>query len=194
MQSITNKKTTVSPFKKDCKVIRLDAEYPGYTGETKYAIITDLTEEELSVRYPAEIKRYIPYVLLSREMGKAIREHHRNDEKFAKRTARYESVFIACTEEEEALIRTLSVEDEQTLLDAESDAEEAKQHVIDISRAALATLTPMQRDYLVRHYLYGIPCLEIAHQDGKHHKSVQETIKAARKKFIKICSEGRDAA
>lgn len=185
---------TVGTFKNDCKVIRLDAEYPGYTGDTKYAIITDLTEEELSVRYPAEIKRYIPYVLLSREMGKAIREHHRNNEKFAKRTARYESVFIACTEEEEALIRTLSVEDEQTILDAESDAEEAKQHVIDICRAALATLTPMQRDYLVRHYLYGIPCLEIAHQDGKHHKSVQETIKAARKKFIKICSEGRDAA
>ena len=191
---MAKKKISEGTFKNDCKVIRLNAEYPGYTGDTKYAIITDLTEEELSVRYPAEIKRYIPYVLLSREMGKAIREHHRNDEKFAKRTARYESVFIACTEEEEALIRTLSVEDEQTLLDAESDAEEAKQHVIDICRAALATLTPMQRDYLVRHYLYGIPCLEIAHQDGKHHKSVQETIKAARKKFIKICSEGRDAA
>ena len=161
---------TVGTFKNDCKVIRLDAEYPGYTGDARYAIITDLTEEELSARYPAEIKRYIPFVLLSSEMGRAIREHHRNDEKFAKRTARYESVFIACTEEEEALIRTLSVEDEQTLLDAESDAEEAKQHVIDICRAALATLTPMQRDYLVRHYLYGIPCLEIAHQDGKHHK------------------------
>lgn len=185
---------TVGTFKNDCKVIRLDAEYPGYTGDTKYAIITDLTEEELSVRYPDEIRRFTPHILLSCEMGRAIREHHRNDEKFAKRTARYESVFIACTEEEESLIRTLSVEDEQTILDAESDEEEARQHVIDISRAALATLTPMQRDYLVRHYLYGIPCLEIAHQDGKHHKSVQETIKAARKKFIKICSEGRDAA
>lgn len=194
MHSITNKKVTVSQFKEDCKVIRLDAEYTGYTGDTKYAIITDLTEEELSVRYPDEIRRFTPHILLSCEMGRAIREHHRNDEKFAKRTARYESVFIACTEEEESLIRTLSVEDEQTLLDAESDAEEAKQHVIDICRAALATLTPLQRDYLVRHYLYGIPCLEIAHQDGKHHKSVQETIKAARKKFIKVCSEGRVAA
>ena len=193
MKSISNN-VTVSHFKKDCKVIRLDAEYPGYKGASRYALITDLTEEELSARYPNEIKRYIPYVLLSREMGRAIREHHRNDEKFAKRTARYESVFISCTEEEESLIRTLSVEDEQSLLDAESDAEEAKQQLIDLCRAALATLTPLQRDYLVRHYLYGIPCLEIAHQDGKHHKSVQETIKAARKKFIKICSEGRDAA
>ena len=121
---------TVGTFKNDCKVIRLDAEYPGYTGDTKYAIITDLTEEELSARYPAEIKRYIPFVLLSSEMGRAIREHHRNDEKFAKRTARYESVFIACTEEDEALINSLSVEDEQTVLEAESDALEAKNYTI----------------------------------------------------------------
>ena len=63
---------TVGTFKNDCKVIRLDAEYTGYTGDTKYAIITDLTEEELSARYPAEIKRYIPFVLLSSEMGRAI--------------------------------------------------------------------------------------------------------------------------
>jgi len=191
---MAKKNVTVSPFKKDCKVIRLDAEYTGYTGDIRYALITDLTVEELSARYPDEIKRYIPYVLLSREMGRAIREHHRNDEKFAKRTARYESVFISCTEEEEALIRTLSVEDEQSLLDAESDAEEAKQLLIDRCRVALATLTPLQRDYLIRHYLYGIPCLEIARQDGKHHKSVQEVIQAARKKFIKACTEGRVAA
>lgn len=191
---MAKKNVTVSPFKKDCKIIRLDAEYTGYTGDTRYALITDLTVEELSARYPDEIKRYIPFVLLSREMGKAIREHHRNDEKFAKRTARYESVFISCTEEEECLIRTLSVEDEQSLLDAESDAEEAKQQCIDRCRAALASLTSLQRDYLVRHYLCGIPCLEIARQDGKHHKSVQEVIQSARKKFIKACTEGRAAA
>ena len=56
---------TVGTFKNDCKVIRLDAEYPGYTCDTKYAIITDLTEEELSVRYPDEIKRFNPHILLS---------------------------------------------------------------------------------------------------------------------------------
>ena len=38
-------------FKYDCKVINLSYEYPGYTGEEKWAIITDLTEEELSKKY-----------------------------------------------------------------------------------------------------------------------------------------------
>ena len=37
-------------FKCDCKVINLSYEYPGYTGEEKWAIITDLTEEELITR------------------------------------------------------------------------------------------------------------------------------------------------
>ena len=31
-------------FDKDCKVIKLKYEYPGYTGEEKWAIITGLTE------------------------------------------------------------------------------------------------------------------------------------------------------
>ena len=35
-------------FDKDCKVIKLKYEYPGYTGEEKWAIITGLTEEELN--------------------------------------------------------------------------------------------------------------------------------------------------
>ena len=179
---------TEGTFKHDCKVIRLDSEYKGYTGDTKYAIITDLTEEELYSSYPAEIKKYIPFVLLSCEMGKVIREYERNEEKFAKRTARSESVFIACTEEEEAIIRTLSVDDEQALLDAESDEKEAKQRIIDTCRAALDKLTPMQRDYLIRHYLYKIPMRTIAKEDGKSGNAVWWICQAARKKFIKACS------
>lgn len=38
-------------FDKDCKIIKLKYEYPGYTGEEKWAIITGLTEEELNEKY-----------------------------------------------------------------------------------------------------------------------------------------------
>lgn len=34
-------------FKADCKVIRLKYEYPGYTGTEKYAIISDLSYEQI---------------------------------------------------------------------------------------------------------------------------------------------------
>lgn len=46
-------------FKYDCKVINLSYEYPGYTGEEKWAIITDLTEEELRKKYEEIISSYI---------------------------------------------------------------------------------------------------------------------------------------
>ena len=38
-------------FKCDCKVINLSYEYPGYTGDEKWVIITDLTEKELIEKY-----------------------------------------------------------------------------------------------------------------------------------------------
>ena len=45
-------------FKCDCKVINLSYEYPGYTGKEKWAIITDLTEEELIEKYEEIISSY----------------------------------------------------------------------------------------------------------------------------------------
>lgn len=42
-------------FDKDCKVIKLKYEYPGYTGEEKWAIITGLTEEELDEKYAEKL-------------------------------------------------------------------------------------------------------------------------------------------
>ena len=38
-------------FKQECKLIDLNYEYPGYTGEEKWAIISDLTEEDIMMKY-----------------------------------------------------------------------------------------------------------------------------------------------
>ena len=38
-------------FAKDCKLINLRYEYKGYTGTEKWAIVTELAEEELLVKY-----------------------------------------------------------------------------------------------------------------------------------------------
>ena len=37
-------------FAKDCKLINLRYEYKGYTGTEKWAIVTELAEEELLVK------------------------------------------------------------------------------------------------------------------------------------------------
>ena len=50
----------ISTFMKDCKVLNLAKEYEGYTGEEKYAIITDLSEEELNLCFKEELEKYRP--------------------------------------------------------------------------------------------------------------------------------------
>ena len=43
-------------FANDCKLINLRYEYHGYTGTEKWAIVTELAEEELWVKYPDVIR------------------------------------------------------------------------------------------------------------------------------------------
>ena len=68
-------------FAKDCKLMNLKYEYDGYNGTEKWAVVTELTEEELWDKYPDIISRYTPFVLLSMAQGKVIiddnRETHR---------------------------------------------------------------------------------------------------------------------
>ncbi len=43
-------------FAKDCKLINLKYEYNGYTGDEKWAIITELSVKELWEKYPLVIE------------------------------------------------------------------------------------------------------------------------------------------
>ena len=62
-------------FANDCKLINLRYEYHGYTGTEKWAIVTELAEEELWVKYPDVIRRYTPFILLSMAQGEVITEY-----------------------------------------------------------------------------------------------------------------------
>ena len=54
--------------KTDCRVLRMKQEYPGYTGDILWIIVSDLTEEQILERYPEEVKPYTPFVHMTREM------------------------------------------------------------------------------------------------------------------------------
>ena len=51
-------------FKKDCKVLSLAKEYPGYVGYEKYMILTDLTKDELNQKYSVLLNNYEPYIMV----------------------------------------------------------------------------------------------------------------------------------
>ena len=75
-------------FKAHCKVIKLGCEYPGYTGKEKYGIISDLSYEQITERYAPIVGCYLPFVLLSKDMGDVFAEFNRNEDKFYKRMRR----------------------------------------------------------------------------------------------------------
>ena len=73
---------------RDCKLINLKYEYNGYTGDERWAIITELSVKELWEKYPLVIERYSPFVHLSIAQGEVIDDANRNEDKYAKRSSR----------------------------------------------------------------------------------------------------------
>ena len=80
-------------FARDCKLMNLKYEYDGYTGTEKWAVITELTEEELWDKYPDIISRYTPFVLLSMAQGKVIIDDNRETHRCEMRDARHLDAF-----------------------------------------------------------------------------------------------------
>ena len=76
-------------FAKDCKLIDLHYEYENYTGKEKWAIVTELSENELKSKYPDVIRRYTPFVLLSVAQGRVITDYQNAEAKERMRKLRY---------------------------------------------------------------------------------------------------------
>ena len=81
----TDNKTFQDDLLNECKVINLKNEYSDYLGEINWAIVSDLTEEELNEKYRSAILPYSPYVRLSLEQYEAIKEYNSNEYKHVRR-------------------------------------------------------------------------------------------------------------
>ena len=78
-------------FKEDCTIINLETEYPGYTGDVKYLVLTDLPEEEIEDKYGEILCGYRPYITWRKSAMLEIKnDFQRNEDKHAKRAARKE--------------------------------------------------------------------------------------------------------
>ena len=171
-------------FKQECKVINLELEYEGYIGNERYAIITDLSEEELNSRYAAEIERYKPFVILTRAMGLAMKEHEHDEKKHAMREARGE-LRINCDSDDEAMFSALAEEDDQLVREAIKEAFLESLRITELSSKALKTLTPLQQRYLIQHYVFNKGYREIAREEGKNVDTIWSNCMSALAKYIK---------
>ncbi len=176
-------------FQNECKVINLKYEYEGYTGEEQWAIITELSEKELFEKYPDIISRYIPFVLLSVEQGKAVYEFRRNESKFYKRSLNNEDAFGYDDEligifHSEVVVP--SFVEQQITEEYEENRYQLKMKLMD---KALSSLTEKQYKYLISRYVANKSAREIAKEEGVAHQVIDRHLNAAIKKIKKVFSD-----
>ena len=178
-------------FAKNCKLINLKYEYTGYTGQEKWAIITELSEEELQKKYPDIISRYTPFVLLSMAQGVVIEDARRNDDKYEKRAKRTFDVYGYEDDMTEQFHKELLTFFEDPFEKAESERlaeekERLRQEESKKVRLTLNLLKPKQRGRLIKVVLLGMSSRKIAKEEGVNYSVVDKSIAAAKKNFKRI--------
>ena len=178
-------------FARDCKLINLRYEYDGYTGKEKWAIVTELKKAELMVKYPDVISRYFPFVLLSVAQGEVIDDFVRNEDKFIKRNHRTIDCYGYDDELSSQYHKELSVEFDDPFERKEREQleyEMERLHQLEIKKVniALSMLQPLQRERLLKNICCGMSSRIIAEQEGVYYSSVDKSIAAAKKNFIKF--------
>ena len=164
-------------FKKDCKIINLNYEYPGYTGQEKWGIITKLTEKEIVRKYPQQILNFEPYIILSPSYGILLADYIRNENKYHMRSSRNNNGFDFSdhTEEHHLEISSHTLEDEFI----------EKEEIL-LIHDAISKLNPLQRERIIKYFFEKTNLRQIAIEECKAYATVYESYKTALKNLKKI--------
>ncbi|MCI6854348.1 MAG: hypothetical protein MR908_03375, partial [Firmicutes bacterium] len=165
-------------FKVECTIIKLDYEYPGYTGTEKYAIVTDLNYAQIMERYAPVAEHYCPFLLLSKAAGEVIADFKRNEDKFSKRMQKDD-----CYGFEDGMTERYNIEccvpDFTEALFQECFPQQ-------LVEKAFSLLTPIQQSCVKQHIFGKKSFAKIAASEGKAKNTIQESYDAAIKKMKKF--------
>ena len=167
-------------FRKECKVINLTYEYPGYTGIEQWAIITDLSEEELCAKYAEQVATFRPFVVLSSAFGKVRDTYIRNEHKHEMRRKLYGDVYSA----EDGIEAYHPELIENDLLETIVQKEE-----MDFIKVAINTLSELQKSRIVRYFFQEKTLQEIADEDKTSCAAVYYSIQCGIKNLKKFLEQ-----
>lgn len=166
-------------FANDCKLINLRYEYHGYTGTEKWAIVTELAEEELWVKYPDVIRRYTPFILLSMAQGEVITEYQNYEARERMRRLLFGHTFDINDGEFEVHHPELAV-------DTDPIEEIMLKDNIKRLREVLCYLSETQKRRVFKYFFYNKTLEKIADEEGVDFTSVRESVNSAIKKLRKF--------
>ncbi|MFP3152926.1 hypothetical protein LQZ18_00560 [Lachnospiraceae bacterium ZAX-1] len=161
---------------KEYRVISLKAEYPGFVGTEKWAVVSELPESVLLGKFE-ELKTYCPFIIFSHSQWEAIREYRQNDGKFKKRDSLYHDFFGY----EEGITEFFSDVKENPVVDEVVAKTEAQR-----LHRAMNQLTLIQQKRLSLYYFEGLSEYEIADLEDTTRQAVHESLESAIKKLKKF--------
>lgn len=164
MNKNNTNETVKNTAHRDYKAFNLAFEYSNYSGYEKYAIATDLSEEELLSKYGDEIKAYEPYVLITWEMGEAMSEFKKYENTESKRSHRGLKVYA------DDLINEFYYEETP-----ESKVE--LDFVYESIMTALNMIDETTKARIIRKYVDGLSLEEIGIESGCTKQAVSQSIK-----------------
>ncbi len=162
-------------FKAVCSFFRLEDEYPGWTGDEKYGIITEQDESVLLSNYPAIMQALSPYILLDMEYAGIRNESMNNDRRHQRCRENCESLFAFDEETEYHHAELMCPDFTEELIRSEA------------LNAAMSCLTEIQRRRVEKYFFQNMNLRAICESEGGSVKpaSVWESIQAALKKMKK---------
>lgn len=165
-------------FSQECKVINLKYEYEGYDGEENWAIVTELSKQDLFEKYSEIVGAYVPFVLLSVAQGEAIHIFNKNEHKHEMRQQRMGQLYSIDSDAFDECHPEVATDDLFERVFRKIENEELYK--------AIEQLKPIQRTRLVRYYFQGMPYRRIAKEDGVHPTKVKNSIEVAIKNLKKF--------
>ena len=165
-------------FDGDYLVIDLIDEYgAAYTGKEKFAVATDLSEEELLETYGQELEPYTPFLMITRQMYAAFRKTNTNDERERKRESLYHDAF--------ALDSGTPPVEKQLDTTSRCESGQVMECLLKKMRGLPRTIGPR----LYKRYILGLTTEEIAKQEGKQVRTVQASLQRGRAAMLKAFEE-----
>lgn len=158
-------------FQRECKVINLKYEYEGYTGTEQWAIISELSEEEILEKYKPIVQDYIPFLVLPLIYGEVRQQFRRNENKHYMRMVR--GHIYSLEEDLEEHHPEIAVEDCIAQIFTQEQSRELWK--------AINSLNEKQKKRLIAYYFEGKTYREIADEEGVDHKAIIRSVEIALK-------------
>lgn len=145
-------------------IIDLTLEYEHWTGQERYAVISNLAQEYLEIKYSAELEKYQPYIYMSKQFLDVRQDFKRNDTKFEMRRMRTESIFGF----------EYSIEKHNEEISPVDFETELIENIL--LREALMTLTETERQRIVDYFIVGKTYAEIAEELGCSDTAIKKSV------------------